>query len=128
MSPEENKAVVRRILEGWNDHSLSTMEALVDEFITADYVLHDPGIPDLLPGPEGLKQFARSALEGMPDIRITVQDLFAEEDRVAARFIIHSTDASTGKPQSIQGISISRFVNGKIAEEWQLGVPNVGWE
>ena len=128
MSAEQHKATLRRILEGWNTHSLSAMEALADELLTTDYVLHDPDIRDLPPGPEGIKQFARGVLEHMPDIHITIQDLVAEEDRVAGRFTVNSTDASTGKPQSLQVMSISRFVDGKIAEEWQLGVPNVGWE
>jgi predicted ester cyclase len=125
MFAEQHKATLRRLLEGWNAHSLSTMETLADELVTADYVLHDPGIPYLPPGPDGIRQFARGVFEHMPDIHITIEDLVAEGDRVAARLTVHSTEMSTGKPQTMLSMVISRFVDSKIAEEWQLGVPVV---
>jgi ketosteroid isomerase-like protein len=99
------------------------LDQLADELYTADYVLHDPGAPDRPPGPEGMKQFARGALKSWPDLNVTIEDLVAEGDRVASRITVSGTDASTGKPWRLLGMSIIRFVGGKIAEEWQLAVP-----
>jgi hypothetical protein len=36
---------------------------------------------------------------------------------------VHRTDSLTGKPMHTLVMGISRFAGGKIAEEWQLGVP-----
>jgi predicted ester cyclase len=123
MSTEQNKAVLRRQLKAFGPGNLSLLEQLADELYTADYTLHDPGSPDLPPGPDGVKQFVRGMVAAMPDGHITVEDLVAEGDKVASRFTVHGTDAATGKPVKLLVMSISRFAGGKIAEEWQLGVP-----
>ncbi len=109
--------------EAFNASNLSTLDKLVDEIFTADYVLHDPGFPDVMPGSEGVKQFVRGALKNTPDIQFIVDDMIAEGDKVAIRWTVGGTDASTGKPTRLLVIANYRFAGGKIAEEWQLGVP-----
>jgi predicted SnoaL-like aldol condensation-catalyzing enzyme len=123
MSAEQNKAAIRRQLEGLNTRNVSVLEKLADELYAANYTLHDPDYPGLPPGPEGVKQFVRGTLESMPDVHVTIEDMVAEGDRVATRFTVDGTNASTGKPMRILVMAISRFVGGKIAEEWELGVP-----
>ena len=123
MSANENKAAIRRQLEAFKTGNVSVLEKLADELYAADYVLHDPDYPGLPPGPEGVKQFVRGALQNMPGVHVTIEDMVAEGDQVATRFTVHGTDASTGKPVRMVVMAISRFVNGKIAEEWELGVP-----
>jgi len=123
MSTEKNKAVIRRQLGAFGPGNLKLLEQLADELYTADYVVHDPGSPGLPPGPEGVKLFVRGLLTTFPDARITVEDQIAEGDKVTTRFTMRGTDASTGKPVTMQVLCLSRFVGGKIAEEWQLGVP-----
>jgi predicted ester cyclase len=44
--------------------------------------------------------------------------MVAEDDRVAYRWTMEGTDPRTGERQSWHGISMSRFVDGKIVEEW----------
>jgi ketosteroid isomerase-like protein len=51
MSTEDNKALVRRWYEDFNQRNL----AIVDELFTPDYVYHNP--PTTLHGPEEFKQF-----------------------------------------------------------------------
>ena len=123
MSAEQNKAAIRRQLEAFETGDVSILEKLADELYAADYVLHDPDYPDLPRGPEGVKQFVRGALQNMPGVHVTIEDMVAEGDRVATRFTVHGTNVSTGKPMRMLVMSISRFVGNKIAEEWQLGVP-----
>jgi ketosteroid isomerase-like protein len=120
---EQNKAVIRRQLEAFGPGKLKVLEQLADELYTADYVVHDPGSPGLPPGPEGVKVFVRGFLTAFPDARITVEDQIAEGDKVTTRFTMRGTNAATGKPVTMQVLCLSRFVGGKIAEEWQIGVP-----
>jgi ketosteroid isomerase-like protein len=120
---DQNKAVIRRQLEAFGPGKLAVLEQLADELYSAEYVVHDPGSPGLPPGPEGVKVFVRGFMAAFPDARITVEDQIADGDKVATRFTMRGTDASSGKPVTMQVMCLSRFVGGKIAEEWQLGVP-----
>ena len=87
MSTEQNKSIVRRwIEEGWNKHN----PAVVDQFYSASYVQHDAGQPPLQ-GREGLKQYVGVFLTAFPDLRLTIDDLIAEGDKVAWRFTSTAT-------------------------------------
>ena len=122
MSSEDNKKVMLKWMNAWNQHDILLMEKLADEVFSADVIMHDPGFPDTERGTGGVKEFVRRIMTNAPDTRITVQDLFAEGDKVAIRFTVSSTNTATGKLESMQLLDISHFVNGKIAEEWEIGV------
>ena len=79
-------------------------------------------------GPPGIAGFIY-AIEmlhaSFPDLIITVEDLFAEGDRVVARLTARGTHqglfrgiAPTGRAVSWTGMRIFRIANGKIAEHW----------
>jgi predicted SnoaL-like aldol condensation-catalyzing enzyme len=54
MSAEENKALARRVLEEmFNKGNLDVAE----ELIAADYVDHDPAMPEDIHGLEGFKEY-----------------------------------------------------------------------
>jgi predicted ester cyclase len=62
---------------------------------------------------------------GFPDIKVTVEDLVAEGEKVVARWTWRGTNqgefqgmSPTGKQVTGSGISIHRFANGKFAEAW----------
>ena len=119
---EENKAVARRAFE---DHFNTGNFDLAKEIFTADYVNHDPSLPDFGSGPEAANQAARLYRDAFPDARITVEDQVAEGDRVATRWSARGTHqgelvgvAPTGNRVEITGITISRIEGGKIAEDW----------
>jgi steroid delta-isomerase-like uncharacterized protein len=64
----------------------------------------------------------RSAFE---HLNVTVEDMVAEEDKVAARFTARGIHKGafmdlvpTGKSITVTGIEIFRIENGKIAELW----------
>ena len=115
MSTDQNKAVLRRWLEGYNRGNVDQQEALADEVYTTDYVGH--GFAATL---DDVKSFVRSFLTESPAKHVTVEDMIAEGDRVAVRVTVRGTDASTGKPVLTRMLNISRFSDGKIAEIWQL--------
>ena len=120
---EENKAISRRFFEEMiNQGTLS----VADEIVSSDFVNHDPANPSGFNGPEGLKQLVTKYRTGFPDIRLTIEDMFAEGDRVAVRWTwsgTHQGDlegiAPTGKHTAGSGISIHRFSDGKIEEHWE---------
>jgi len=117
---EQNKAVFRRIVEEvFNQGRLET----ADELGTG-YIEHSPA-PGQGPGIEGFKDMVRLFRGAFPDLRVTIEDLIAEGDRVAGRMTTTGTHrgqflglAPTGKRFSIAEIHILRFANGKVAEHW----------
>jgi steroid delta-isomerase-like uncharacterized protein len=119
---EENKALVRR--EEEELFSGGNLDA-ADEIYAADYVGHDPSNPEDVRGLEAAKQAAADYRQAFPDLRVTVEDLIAEGDRVAARLRFRGTRlgelngiAPTGRRVDCTGIVISRIEEGKIAEDW----------
>lgn len=120
MSTEENKAVVRRLIEeAWNKGNL----AVVDEILSSNYVLHidAPGAKDR----EGYKQAISMYRAAFPDFRFTLEDMIANGDKVVIRTAMSGTQkgeimgmAPTGKKLTMTAISIRRFEGGKIVEEW----------
>lgn len=121
MSGEQNKATVRRwVEEVWNHGNL----ALVGEVIASSYELHGAG-PASVHGPEGIQQYIAGYRAGFPDLSTTVEDLVAEDEKVAWRFTARGTHtgALLGIPPSgrrvvVTGIVISRFAQGMWQEDW----------
>ncbi|HKZ86047.1 MAG TPA: ester cyclase [Anaerolineae bacterium] len=118
MSREENKGIVRRYQDALNRNDLDAL----DEVVAADIRMPDilPGFPQ---GIEGAKQIQRLTVAGVPDWRVTIVDLIAEGDRVAARITMTGTQTGeffgippSGRTFRITGIYIARIANGKIVE------------
>lgn len=120
MSTEQNKAVLRRWMEGLNTRNVMVIDVLVDEVFTTDFILHANAQPGYAIGRGGVKKHVRDVLMEMPDRQFTTFDLFAETDKVVLRASVSGTDASTGESVSSHAIGIYRFVGTNIAELWQI--------
>ena len=99
--------------------------AKVDEFITPDYIDHNPINPGLRHGVEGVQYTSTLFRTGFADINVVVEDQIVEEDKVVSRITMRGTHkgkfmdvAPTGKQVEITGIEIYRIVSGKISERW----------
>jgi steroid delta-isomerase-like uncharacterized protein len=121
MSTEENKALVRRWEELWNQANL----ALAEELFAPTFLLHDPSSPVEIRGPEGYKQDVLRFRSVFPDLHITLEDLIAEGEKVVARWTASGTHTGplrsfppTGRRVRLTGIDIFHIEDGKIAEEW----------
>ena len=123
MSTEDNKALMHRFLEEvFNKRNLAAM----DEFIAPDQVDHT--LPAFLPTtPEGTKRAIGMYLKAFPDLHLTVEDMFAERDKVVTRFTSRGTQKGafvgmppTGKQVTVSSIVIARIAEGKIVEQWGL--------
>jgi steroid delta-isomerase-like uncharacterized protein len=118
---EENKAVARRIVEEvWNKKNLDA----IDELIAADYVDHTlpPGVPA---GREGARAFIGTYLNAFPDVKLTIEDMITEGDKVVTRWTATGTHTgelmgipATGKRITVTGLDITRFSGGKSVEFW----------
>jgi steroid delta-isomerase-like uncharacterized protein len=128
VSAEDNKAVVRRWIEAYNNRDTQA-EA---DARAPGYVAHAPGLPGPLDS-EAWTQFIASFVEAFPDLRLTVEDIFSEGDMVAARISFHGTHRGefqgippTDKQVTFSGIEVDRMVDGKVQEHWfeldQLGL------
>ncbi len=120
MSLEENRQLVRRYQEIYNNNNLEALsEVLVDDLLTPRIM---PGIP---PGLQGARAAHRIMLLGFPDYHTVIEDLIAENDKVAARITMtgtHTGDfmgiAATGIQVEYSGMYIVRIKDGMIVEHW----------
>ena len=99
----------------------------IDAFVHPDFVDHSPGVPPDARGPAWVHTQYANTYAAFPDLRFTVDDAIAENDKVVTRWSSHGTFSGklgdvTGKGQKvmIQGISIMRIADGKIIESWDL--------
>jgi predicted ester cyclase len=83
VSLEENKDIIRKVMETVNKRDL----ALLDELIAPDYV--DATLQ--LKGLKGFKQSVTLLYEGFPDIHATIDDMIAEGDKVWDRVTLTAT-------------------------------------
>ena len=119
MSAERNKAALARWAAAYNEGNLEKLDQLADEQCTEDYVLHDPNVTS---GPAGLKRSVRAFVASWSEMHATIDDMVAEGDEVASRWTVRGTDAKQQKV-TLMMLAISRFVEGKVAEEWVLARP-----
>jgi steroid delta-isomerase-like uncharacterized protein len=118
----ENKALVERWFEEvWNNGR----SEVIDEMFAPDGVAH--GLGDDRRGPEGFKLFHASFRQAFPNVRVEVEDVIAEGDKVAYRLTAtgtHSGDglgfAPTGRPVRFEAMGFARIVDGKIVEGWNV--------
>ena len=119
---EANKALVRRFYEEVLEKGNLT---LVDELFASNYVYHEPTVGEVK-GPEGIKQLAAMYRTAFPDLRMRIEDLVAEGDKVVSRWTGRGTHlgelmgvAPTGKQMTVTGMVISRIIGGKFVEDWE---------
>ena len=124
MSAEESKATMRRyFLDAFEQGNID----LLDELLAPDYVNHTPATPDLPTGPEGVKGVVTMFRSAMPDLRVLIEDMIAEGDKVATRYTLEGTHEGelfgvppTGQRLSIESITVERVSDGKIREHWRV--------
>src|SRR5215210_6020177 len=81
---EENKALTRRSWEIVAKGSLDTLEDALQEVYAHAIVMHEPD--EDVRGIEGMTQFVSMIRSGLPDLRITLEDVIAEGEKVVSRW------------------------------------------
>ncbi len=128
MSTEDNKALVRRVIEeGLNQGNV----ALVDELFAPNFLYNNPPWPNVRTR-EDYKQWQTWTRNGFPDFQITIDEMIAEGDKVVVRYTLRGTNTgdlvmpmtripATGKQVTVTGIGIFRFAGEKGVEMWLQG-------
>ena len=123
MSEEENKAVIRRWIEAFNERDLQG-EA---DVLAPGYVAHVPSPqgPLDLGGLQAWREFTAPFVEALPDLRLTIEDIAAEGNTVAARVAFRGNHRGefqgippTDKEVNFTSMEFDRVVDGKVEEHW----------
>ena len=119
---EENKALVRRYYQ----EAMGDLSG-IDQIVASDFVDHHFP-PDMPSGPDGVKKFfAEFAGAAFSDMRIEIDFLLAEGDKVDCHFVFHARHtgdlgdvAARGNAIRLPAISTFRIADGRLAEAWEI--------
>ena len=111
----------KKFYEVYNDKKLD----LIDSIFTDDYVGH-VNAHDIV-GAANAKGFIGGFLEGIPNAFYDVKESFVNDDKVTCRWVCTGTQSGnfygmppTNKDVNVNGITIFRIADGKIAELWNV--------
>ncbi len=121
MSAAENKACFRRFLaEAANDGNL----AVVDELFDPDVRYYVVGSAEPMRGFDGVKGVVSGFRAAFPDLHVTIEEVIAEGETVAARVTARGTNtgelmgaAPSGRRAEWAVNHYSHFKDGKMVED-----------
>lgn len=94
-----------------------------DTVLTPGYIVH----PEEARGAAGLQEMVEAYRAALSDMRVDVEQQFSAGDRVATVSTVRGVHegeimgtAPTGREVAFTMITISRFEDGRIAEEWEI--------
>lgn len=119
---EENKQVVLSCWEAANSRDVSAFDRLYAE----DAVYHDS--EGEVKGRENIKAHLQRYITAVPDLKLIVEDIFGEGDRVFSRVRLQGTNTGefagippTGKSLDVRWMmNAARVEQGKIVEGWEI--------
>jgi steroid delta-isomerase-like uncharacterized protein len=119
---EDNKKVVLGCWEAANRHDVSAF----DRFYAENAVYYDS--QGEVRGRENIKAHLQRYMTAAPDLKLTVEDIFGEGDRVFTRVRMQGTHTGalgeippTGRSIDIRWtMNACRLEGGKIVEEWEI--------
>ena len=102
--------------EGWNAGNLDALDAIV----SGDFVRHNPPSVDQpeIQGLDALKEYIANPHNPSPDFHVKIHSRLGEGNLVAANWTVTGTNAENGMAIKIPGITLSRYLDGKVVEEW----------
>ncbi|MBP2132605.1 steroid delta-isomerase-like uncharacterized protein [Methanomicrobium sp. W14] len=123
MSAEENKELVKKFINAYNNRDID----LFDSLVAADYIDNTHGQK----GIESFRQLFLDAFRAFPDWHENIEDIIAEGDRVWVR--VKATGTHTGE-WSLSGVALPptgnrlemmmvfiwRIADGRLAEGWEV--------
>jgi predicted ester cyclase len=119
MSLEENKAIVRSLVEAFNKHNLASLL----DFAAPDFIDHTRQ----LRGVDAIRRYLTMVYKNFPDYHATIEDIIAEGDKVwilEKCTMTHTVEyrgiAPTGKKLTETFVEIYRIVHGKVVEMWTV--------
>ena len=124
MSLASNKILIERYYhELWNRWDLG----IVDDLLAPDVRFHG-SLGVAVEGAEGFRRYVQMVRDAFPDFHNTIEDLVAEDDRVAARLRYTGTHsgplfgiAATGKRVEYAGLALFQIKAGQVVSGFVLG-------
>jgi predicted ester cyclase len=115
----ENALVMQRwFTEGWAGNEQLADEIFSDQFSNNGVIV----------GPTGPKRNIRARLAGFPDLTSVTEQLLTVGDKVILRLRWTGTHTGpylgvppTGKRVDVRGMTIWRFEDSKVVEDWTVG-------
>ena len=114
---ENCKLVARSLYEGYSTHDLQTV---FDKYVSKDLINHAMG--GALTRQNWL-DYDIAVLVAVPDLKATVFDQVAEENKVVTHWVFEGTNTEslmgkpfTGKPVRLEAVTIDIIEDGKIVE------------
>ena len=114
LTTDRMKAIVRQHFEDFVNNKKAEV---IRSNMTLDFYDHDGpgGRPTDVAGDE---QMMRAMHSAMPDLRVSIEDMIADADKVVCRNRWNRTKAQTGKQVEFDGFVERRLEGDKIAERW----------
>lgn len=121
MSAEDNKELLARYInEVWDNGNLDALR----DFLSPSFERHtSPTLPPI--DLDGQVERLRGFRDAFPDITISVDEVTAEDDRIAFRSTMRGTHegelaglAPTGKQVTVGLVDVIRVEDGRFAEQW----------
>ena len=119
-----NKALFRRFHDAMSTGDPARISSAIDELVEPDVLIHQP-LPVGGAGAQALKEVFGLLVRAFPDLRVTVEDLIEEGDKVVGRNSVTGTHRGeytglepTGRSVEYEEIFIFRFAGGRIVETW----------
>jgi steroid delta-isomerase-like uncharacterized protein len=119
---EQNKHIARQFIAAFAAADSRTLERIVAEHM----VDHTPA-PGQKQGRQGVLEAAGMFRTAFPDLKVTIESLVADEERVSVTGKISGTNQGTlmgapptGKTASFAYIDMYAIANGQIAEVWHV--------
>jgi steroid delta-isomerase-like uncharacterized protein len=123
MGASENRAALLRSVVAFNNTR--------DRSAYFDLYASDAVIPDLPgglpPNLDGFRRYYAELWSAFPDMHLTVEDIAAERDTVAGRFVVTGTHLGpfkgifpTGKAVRFEGMTMLHFRDGKCVGRWGI--------
>lgn len=121
MGTQEHKVVVRRFID---EVFVKGNPDAVDKLVTHDFTPHSWGA--MPAGVAPLKQAIRHVHAGLADVSFKIEDMIAEDDKVAVRVTAHGRHQgefmglpASGREYTISETHIFHMRDGKVADHWR---------
>lgn len=99
--------------------------SLANDLLAPEIIMHHPSSPQPVAGVENVVGFLGAFRAGFPDMTMKVELAFGDGEMVAVRWCMSGTHSAvlfgippSGKSVSVSGISLLRFSDGKVVEDW----------
>jgi predicted ester cyclase len=118
MSTDDNKQLVRQLIQALNDNRIQDL----DELVGAQY---DQDNPSVYPGRAGLKELFTRLRSAFPDLNVSITELVAEGDHVVAVTTMRGTQQGelpgikpTGRSVNVSSMDLYRIQDNRIVEHF----------